>query len=652
MSSNQVKNYYEIMEVEPHAEQSEIKKSYHRLAHKFHPDISTEENAEQKFQEINEAYEVLKNPHRRFIHDSATFKSSVSQSWFSAKKNTFIHNVNKHKIKISANKLNRDSIMQSKIPLLLMGIFVLILSAITIVFLFTIEQVGQGHKQIQTAILEGDKTAIATFENTDIETQKQIIADKNVSQAVVNIYLQDPDKSIFYQLETYDNIVENIILTDTYPTLIAYYKPQIQTAVKQNNFNEAISLLETFKKKYPESQELDDLYAEIQNKKQQRLAVLTKQYTNCLEQTAEPLLNRINCVALARQKIIKIGTSLPTDDLNLQAMYIEGIKYSFIEKDYQQAEKLLSEWKNALPNPSEEREQLQHNLSLYKQRKNITTDLSGYDKEKIITRLGQLITAKELQLELFSISEVQDNLLRYHIDEALELVLLKENVAINTKTIVLLEQLLNVARNSKRYQSNKVSAPWYSSNKEPTSVKKTKPGIANLLQQCRKHFESKRLTTGNSGNALSCYRKILKQDSGNLDAIAGLNAIAKRYKLWAENALQQNKLKKVKSHIAGLAKVNPNSKTIASLKKRLNKAIAKKEYESKKIQPKVTEIKPIPEKNVAKPIEVQETKKIEKVEVKEESCSECSCSKLLKQLSMGVKPLTKIQNKFFQNKCR
>jgi len=671
------KDYYKIMEVASYADKAEIKRAYHRLAHKFHPDISMDEDAEQRFKEINEAYDVLRNPDRRFVYDSANFKPTASNNfWLKAK--IFIHTIIKpraktNKVGSADDKLNnKDNIMQStqKIPLLLMGIFVLILSAITIIFLFTLEQVGQEYKQIQATILQGDEAALETLEAADIEIQQQVLADKNISKAVVDLYLQDTNKSIFSQLEVYEPNIENIILADNYSTLIANYKPKIKQDVEQDNFNEALALLDVFKNKYPNSQELTDLYTEIQTIKQQRLADLTKQYITCLEQTLEPLLDRIHCVAKTRQKIIQVGTSLPTDDLNLQAMYIEGINYALTEKDYQQVEKLLSEWQTILPNPSTQREQLQYTLSLHQQQKDIITDLSGYDKEKIIKRLNQLVTVQEVQQELFVIPEVQSNLLRYHIDEALELALLKEDIDINKKTIVLLEQLLAVARNDKRYLSNRTSIPWYNS----TSTNSTnKPKIASLLQQCRKHFEANRLTTGGSETALSCYREVLKKDSGNLDAKAGLNAIEKRYESWAERALQQNKLNKVNSYLASLAKVNPNSEILANFKKRLTtvkpkdvkpkrvyvKPDVKPDVKPKRVdvkpdvKPKRVDVKPdvkpdvkVDVKPIPKPLPV-----VTKVEVKDKSCDECSCSKLLKQLSMGVKALTEVQEKFFQNKC-
>jgi len=63
------KDYYQIMGVARDASQDEIKRSYRRLARKFHPDVSKEANAEDKFKELQEAYEVLKDPQRRAAYD-------------------------------------------------------------------------------------------------------------------------------------------------------------------------------------------------------------------------------------------------------------------------------------------------------------------------------------------------------------------------------------------------------------------------------------------------------------------------------------------------------------------------------------------------------------------------------------------------------
>ena len=53
------RDYYEILGVGKGASEDEVKKAYRKLAKKYHPDVSTEENAESKFKEVQEAYDVL-----------------------------------------------------------------------------------------------------------------------------------------------------------------------------------------------------------------------------------------------------------------------------------------------------------------------------------------------------------------------------------------------------------------------------------------------------------------------------------------------------------------------------------------------------------------------------------------------------------------
>ncbi|MEX2352960.1 MAG: DnaJ C-terminal domain-containing protein [Gammaproteobacteria bacterium] len=63
------KDYYKIMGVGRDASQDEIKRSYRKLARKYHPDVSKEADAEARFKEIGEAYEVLKDPEKRAAYD-------------------------------------------------------------------------------------------------------------------------------------------------------------------------------------------------------------------------------------------------------------------------------------------------------------------------------------------------------------------------------------------------------------------------------------------------------------------------------------------------------------------------------------------------------------------------------------------------------
>jgi curved DNA-binding protein len=63
------KDYYDILEVTREATADEIKRAYRKMARKFHPDISKEPNAEERFKQVGEAYEVLKDVEKRAAYD-------------------------------------------------------------------------------------------------------------------------------------------------------------------------------------------------------------------------------------------------------------------------------------------------------------------------------------------------------------------------------------------------------------------------------------------------------------------------------------------------------------------------------------------------------------------------------------------------------
>lgn len=63
------KDYYAVLGVDRNASTEEIKKAYRRLARKYHPDVSKEPDAEERFKDINEAQEVLTDPQKRAAYD-------------------------------------------------------------------------------------------------------------------------------------------------------------------------------------------------------------------------------------------------------------------------------------------------------------------------------------------------------------------------------------------------------------------------------------------------------------------------------------------------------------------------------------------------------------------------------------------------------
>jgi curved DNA-binding protein len=65
----QYRDYYAVLGLQRGALGDDVKRAYRKLAHKYHPDVSKERNAEAKFKELQEAYEVLRDPEKRAAYD-------------------------------------------------------------------------------------------------------------------------------------------------------------------------------------------------------------------------------------------------------------------------------------------------------------------------------------------------------------------------------------------------------------------------------------------------------------------------------------------------------------------------------------------------------------------------------------------------------
>ncbi|UXI70393.1 DnaJ C-terminal domain-containing protein [Tahibacter amnicola] len=66
----QFKDYYDTLGVKPDASDGELKSAFRKLARKYHPDVSKEAGAEDKFKAVNEAYEALRDPEKRREYDA------------------------------------------------------------------------------------------------------------------------------------------------------------------------------------------------------------------------------------------------------------------------------------------------------------------------------------------------------------------------------------------------------------------------------------------------------------------------------------------------------------------------------------------------------------------------------------------------------
>lgn len=113
-----LKNYYQVLQVDRAAEKETIEAAYRRLAAKYHPDVSNASNATLRMQEINEAYNTLRDANKRFLYDQhlAVLTPSASHKYKGerekyTKKGTTRHRDYQHRfdssVSVPQNKLDK-----------------------------------------------------------------------------------------------------------------------------------------------------------------------------------------------------------------------------------------------------------------------------------------------------------------------------------------------------------------------------------------------------------------------------------------------------------------------------------------------------------------------------------------------------------------
>lgn len=76
------KDYYQILGLAKDAPQDDVKRAYRKLARKYHPDVSEASDAEERFKEVAEAYQVLKDPEKRAAYDQLDANGKAGDSGF------------------------------------------------------------------------------------------------------------------------------------------------------------------------------------------------------------------------------------------------------------------------------------------------------------------------------------------------------------------------------------------------------------------------------------------------------------------------------------------------------------------------------------------------------------------------------------------
>lgn len=109
-----MKNYYEILEVNPKASKEIIEKAYRVLVKKYHPDLQTKQADEQRLRDLNEAYNVLTDDFLRNQYDNELFKEKQLKE--QTKYNNFQENSNNKQLNNRFNKMfNKREVDESSV---------------------------------------------------------------------------------------------------------------------------------------------------------------------------------------------------------------------------------------------------------------------------------------------------------------------------------------------------------------------------------------------------------------------------------------------------------------------------------------------------------------------------------------------------------
>jgi hypothetical protein len=134
--------------------------------------------------------------------------------------------------------------------------------------------------------------------------------------------------------------------------------------------------------------------------------------------------------------------------------------------------------------------------------------------------------------------------------------------------------------------------------------------VTQLLRECKKRYEDKRLAPGKDGTALACYQEVLTKSPNNPEAKDGLKQLETTYQMLVEQALKHRNPNDAHTYLQQLEEVNPTSAELPKLKQRLATLVPPNDKETSRTSPKP---KPVPKpKVVEKPKPAPKPKVVEK----------------------------------------
>ncbi|MBN1219574.1 MAG: DnaJ domain-containing protein [Anaerolineae bacterium] len=182
------KNYYEILKIEAGASEEQIRKAYRGLVRQHHPDVSSQSNAAEIFQDIQEAYEILGDPEQRRVYDRLREAEGLDRSSAISIRSLISHkhlltNLEEQAFYALLDITPAADLPTSRLPLNLC----LVLDRSTSMQGMRLQQVKEGTRQIIDRLNDDDALSLVVFgDRAEVILPSQKNVDKAMAKSIAS----------------------------------------------------------------------------------------------------------------------------------------------------------------------------------------------------------------------------------------------------------------------------------------------------------------------------------------------------------------------------------------------------------------------------------------------------------------------------------
>ena len=245
-------------------------------------------------------------------------------------------------------------------------------------------------EQISTRITQLSPDGTKDFLQLSIAEQKQLLQD-NPAHALALVEFAASKQDVLQELNKFDGDIQQSLLANrkVKAFLLTHYRNKIGQAISSDNFQLAQQLTEQILKRYPDSSQLNKIYANIDARKQARLANLEQTYQQCLADTSQNLIAIFPCLQQTQALIKQINNTVTPELVpELSERYRQEISDAIAVKETALATELIANWQTLESTEIPERVQLEQQIAHITKVEELITQINTAHADQ----LHQLIT--------------------------------------------------------------------------------------------------------------------------------------------------------------------------------------------------------------------------------------------------------------------